>query len=152
MKNYAAYYILDIKKNVPIYVGISNDVHRRFRQHFNDPQDILYQFHTMVWDELFQPVIIKENITKSWASDIETKYIIDFQRQGYTLFNTVKVKTPTDCARKPSLNSKQVRCIETNEIFDSQREAQYKYNITYKRLLNACTYGDSAGINEYNIS
>jgi len=145
--NYSVYYIQDTKTKKPIYVGITNNVIQRFARHFQDPSDILYQFHDQNWNELFQIQVIKNNISYSLALDIETKLIHDFLNQNYQLYN--KAKTTTAKTKKNNNISKKkykIKCIETDQIFNSITEAMRQYNISYKRLLNACTYGDSAGI------
>ena len=43
--NYCVYYIKNIQNKNPIYVSITNDINQRFTRYFNDPSDILYQFH-----------------------------------------------------------------------------------------------------------
>ena len=149
--NYAVYYIEEIATQKPIYVGITNNLSVRFRQHFTSINDPLYKlFHDKDWRNMFCMVLIKEDITRHHALDIEAKYIHDFFSQGYTLYNTDKIKTQVEAKKvKYTRDSiKKVKCVETGEIFSSISEAIRQYNVNYDGLMNACIYGDSAGIDD----
>lgn len=152
--NYITYYIKNKETNKPIYVGITNDLYGRFHQHFTSPVDALYSLHNLDYQNLFEIIIIKDNITHSHALDIETKYIQDFINQGYQLYNQVKImsmneqRNITEKEHNKNMKKVEIKCIETNEIFNSINAAMRKYNITYTRLKNACIYGDSAGIDD----
>ena len=152
--DYITYYIKNKETNKPIYVGITNDLNKRFNQHFINPVDALYSLHNLDYQNLFEIIVVKDNITRSHALDIETKYIQDFINQGYQLYNQVKImpmnKQRNIIEKEHNKNMKKVeiKCIETNEIFNSINAAIRKYNITYARLKNACIYGDSAGIDD----
>lgn len=144
--NYSVYYIEEIATKNPLYVGITNNIKVRFLRHFQDPSDLLYKFHDQDWNNLFRMVIIKGNITRAHALDIETKYIQDFLAQGYKLYNKTQTKPRQKKVKYTRDSCVKIKCIETNEIFNSWQEAMRRYNVSYKRLVNACTYGDSAGI------
>lgn len=152
--DYITYYIKNKETNKPIYVGITNDLYGRFHQHFTSPVDALYSLHNLDYQNLFEIIIIKDNITRSHALDIETKYIQDFINQGYQLYNQVKIipmneqRNIIEKEYNKNIKKIEIKCVETNEIFNSINAAIRKYNITYARLKNACIYGDSAGIDD----
>lgn len=139
MRNYSVY--MHICPNNKVYIGMTGikPEYRWDNGHGYKTQVFSNAIKKYGWDNI-QHMIIKDNLSLDEANQLEMELIIKYKstnpRFGYNVDNggncvgsksdEHKEKLRISNAPSKQKASKKVRCVETNEIFDSIREAARK--------------------------
>lgn len=89
---YCVYKYYDVKTN-SVYVGLTNNMKRRHREHLNPTKgtnDAVYNFFNSINEIIPKPIILEENLTAGEAQDREEKYVMLYKKQGMNVLNKAK--------------------------------------------------------------
>lgn len=94
---YVVYYYIDDETNA-VYVGLSNNMKRRHRQHSTCNLrhgkvefDIVYKyFHDELGKEVPEPIILEKNLSSEEAQEREGYYVELFTKEGRLVLNSAK--------------------------------------------------------------
>ena len=80
-------YIMWCNKKEYLYVGISNDPYRRYKQHMSSPTDLFFEVAKKYGKNSIGMLIVKSGLTKKDAQAYEAKYIYDALWKGVEIIN-----------------------------------------------------------------
>lgn len=94
---YVVYYYIDDETNA-VYVGLSNNIKRRHRQHSTYnlrhgkvESDIVYKyFHDTLGKDVPEPIILEKNLLSTEAQERERYYVELFTKEGRFVLNSAK--------------------------------------------------------------
>lgn len=89
---YCVYKYYDVKTN-SVYVGLTNNMKRRHRQHLKPQKgtnDTVYNFFNSINEIMPEPIILEEKLTAGEAQDREEKYVMLYKKQGMNVLNKAK--------------------------------------------------------------
>lgn len=94
---YVVYYYIDDETNA-VYVGLSNNMKRRHRQHCKGTikhgvikYDIVYKyFHDTLGKEVPEPIVLHKDIYAKDAQEYEKHYVEKFKNEGKLVLNIAK--------------------------------------------------------------
>lgn len=153
------------KTNDKVYIGITSQIpQRRWRNGTNyyGNQYFNRAIKKYGWHEGFEHIIIKDNLSKSEAEDLEVKLIKEYKstdrKHGYNIEKggsssgkhskeTIKKISESQKGVKnhmygktglQSVVSKKVVCISNNQIFESLNEAHKYFKIKSEKISKSC--------------
>ena len=95
-KEYVVYYYKDEETN-SIYVGLTNNIKRRHKEHCNGflkhgvkTFDIVNKYFFSIGKKIPEPVILKKDIYAKEAQEFEKKYVNLYKEQGLNVLNLAK--------------------------------------------------------------
>src|SRR5687767_6094890 len=83
--------------DVIVYVGITQDLENRLRNHYNSPSKVLKSFIDDLKEQGLHPIITEVD---RGGPDLEDRYIKKFKFEGHPLLNTNSLKWLTTHVRR----------------------------------------------------
>ena len=134
---YAVYYYEDKDTNA-VYVGLTNNLKRRHRQHCKGilkhgefKYDIVYKYwHDTLGKEVPEPIVIHKDIYAKDAQEYEKKYIEKFKNEGKLVLNIAKAGSLGAYGKWTK-----EKCYDEAKKYKSRGEFAKRSNVAYNVAL-----------------
>ena len=88
-KIYVVYYYIDDETNA-VYVGLTNNLKRRRRQHIKDENDTVYKYFSQIGKQVPEPIVLEKGLFAEEAQEREDYYIDFYNKEGKIVLNIAK--------------------------------------------------------------
>ncbi len=86
---YVVYYYIDDETNA-VYVGLTNNLRRRRRQHIKDENDTVYKYYSKIGKQVPEPIVLEKGLLAEEAQNLEDYYVELYNREGKIVLNIAK--------------------------------------------------------------
>ena len=86
---YVVYYYIDDETNA-VYVGLTNNLKRRRRQHIKDENDTVYRYFSQIGKQVPEPTVLEKGLLAEEAQNLENYYIDFYNKAGKLVLNIAR--------------------------------------------------------------
>lgn len=155
---YIVYYYIDDETNA-VYVGLSNNIKRRHRQHSTYnlrhgkvESDIVYKyFHDTLGKDVPEPIILEKNLLSTEAQELERYYVELFAKEGRLVLNSAKAGSLGAYGKwTKEMTYEEAKKYQSRLEFEKGNNSAYNAAKRNKWLDDYTWFAQSANISKWN--